>query len=353
MELAKRVRWVRKRIHDGVHFRLRSVAGGRFADRCQPTTIAFLITERCNARCLHCDIWMNRGQEDQPTVAQWTSALDDLRDWLGPVHVVLTGGEALLRSHTPGLVRHGSERGLFIELLTHGYWGDQSRVEAAARANPWRITLSLDGLGPTHDKVRGREGFFDRTSATIENLVRMREREGLDYSIRLKCVVMSHNLHDLPALARFATRDGMDILYQPIEQNYNREPDDRWFEHSDNWPSDPDEAAAAVERLREMKRDGYAIANTDRQLDVMVRYFRAPAPIQQDVRGHQAASKRHACGALGLFQVRSNGDVTVCPAVPPIGNIKRDRPRDIWAGRPRLWESGCCRESGSAPPSGG
>src|SRR5271165_4271906 len=108
----------RERVHSAVNYRLRTVAGGRLASYCRPTSIAILLTERCNARCVHCDIWKNRGQEDQPTVEQWKTLLRDLRRWLGPVEVVLTGGEALLMPFATDLVAYGSSLGLLIEHLT-------------------------------------------------------------------------------------------------------------------------------------------------------------------------------------------------------------------------------------------
>src|SRR5215468_417782 len=109
-----------KRAYEGVNYRLRTFAGGRLANHCRPTSVAVLLTERCNARCVHCDIWKNRGQEDSPSVDQWKTVLKDLRHWLGPVQVTLTGGEALLRPFTPELVAHGTSLGLFVEILTHG-----------------------------------------------------------------------------------------------------------------------------------------------------------------------------------------------------------------------------------------
>jgi MoaA/NifB/PqqE/SkfB family radical SAM enzyme len=327
-----------RRAYESYQFRLRSFAGGRFAAKCRPTWISFLLTERCNARCVHCDIWRNRGKEDSPTVDQWKSALHDLRSWLGPAHVCLTGGEALLRPFTVELVEYGSKIGLFIELLTHGFWKDQGRIEAAARARPWRMTLSLDGLGATHDGVRGREGFFERTNATIDTLKRLRREEGLDYSIRLKTVVMSHNLDDLGRLARFASTDGVDILYQAVVQNYGEnEPDQQWFERTDNWPRDPARVEGALRELIDMKRDGYHIANTAHHLEEMTAYFNDPV-------GQRAHDWGPHCAALGLLQVHANGDVRVCSRSAPVGNIKETRPRHIWVSRPRLWESGCCRE---------
>ena len=86
--------YLHKRLYEGVHHRLRTLAGGRWASLCRPTSIALLLTEQCTARCLHCDIWKNTAREENPDAAQWRQVVDDLRDWLGPVQVVFTGGEA-------------------------------------------------------------------------------------------------------------------------------------------------------------------------------------------------------------------------------------------------------------------
>jgi len=339
-----RYSWVYKRLYDGVNNRLHTVACGRWAAHCRPTWISFLLTERCNSRCLHCDIWQNRGKEDSPTVQQWESALADLRRWLGPTHVCLTGGEALLVPYAVDLVRYGTSLGLFVELLTHGYWKDQGRIEQLAHANPWRITLSLDGIGDTHDRIRGREGFFERTNETIETLLRLRREHRLDYSIRLKTVVMSHNLDCLSELAEYATRDGVDILFQPIEQNYNTEDDAEWYLHSDNWPSDPEQAAVALDGLMRQKKSGLSIVNSVKDLENMRAYFLDPAASQISVKAHTSHENKTPCAALSLFQVQANGDVRVCSSMPPVGNIKSTRPREIWQSRPRWWESGCCLE---------
>ena len=334
-----------RRVYEGVNFRMRTLAGGRLSRFCRPTWISFLVTERCNARCLHCDIWKNKGREDTPEAARWAQALTDIRDWLGPVHVVLTGGEALLRPYTVDLVEHGSRMGLLMELLTHGWWKDQSRIEAAARANPWRVTLSFDGIGKVHDKVRGREGFFERTHTTIETLKRVRKEEGLDFSIRLKTVVMSHNIDNLGEVARYATQDGIDVLYQPIEQNYNTDSQSEWWLETDNWPTDTEKAVAAVRELVELKRQGYHIANSIERLEVMGPYFRDPASWSAKIRSHTAHERRLACAALGLLQVHANGDVRVCNEKEPVGNLETASLREIWENRPRYWESGCCQES--------
>ena len=228
-----------RRGYEAVNYRLRTLAGGALADHCRPTSIVFALTLLCNARCVHCDIWKNKGKEDVPTLEEWKTVLSDLRRWLGRVQVTFSGGEALLRKDTAEIVAHGASLGLAVEVLTHGYWDDQKRIEKLAEANPWRLTVSLDGVGEAHTKVRGRERFWEKTSGTIETMRRMRKERNLGYQVRLKTVIMAQNMHDVHSVAEYARQEKfMHVFYQPIEQNYSTPEDSRWFEWSENWPRD-------------------------------------------------------------------------------------------------------------------
>ena len=331
-----------KRAYEGVNYRLRTFAGGRLADHCRPTFVGVLLSERCNARCVHCDIWKNRGKEDSPTFEQWKGVLTEVRHWLGPIQTTLTGGEAMLKLFAIDLVTHGVSIGLFMELLTHGYWPDQSKIEKLALANPWRVTVSLDGLGKTHSRIRGRENFFELTSTTLRTLQRVRRENKLNFAILLKNVIMEANLDEASDVARFAQEGGMQVFYQPIEQNYNTPEDPRWFESSENWPKDPAKAVAAVERLLQLKQAGLPIVNSVAQLEAMIPYFGDPGSSRVAVQAHSAHERRQSCAALTNLQIQSNGDVTNCTGQPSIGNVKTGSIRQIWETRPRVWEGDCC-----------
>jgi len=333
----------RARARAAVNYRLRTIGGGRLASHCRPTSIAILLTQRCNARCLHCDIWKNRGKEESPSLEQWKTVVRDLWRWLGPTYVVFTGGEALLMPFASEVVGYACSQGLLVEHLTHGYWLDQTRIEQMARANPWRVTISCDGIGDTHDKIRGRDKFFDAVYTTIQTLIRLRHDLRLGYMIRLKTVIMEHNLHDVCNVARFAREHGLEVFYQPIEQNYNTPEDQTWFQHSNNWPKDRDRAVAAVRELIDLKHQDYPIANSEHQLEVMIPYFRDPESMMVVTQGHMAHDKP-LCSALTMLQIQSNGDVKTCWCMDPVGNIKSRHIRQIWENRPHWWKSGCCME---------
>ena len=339
--------WAQWSLYESLNYRLRTVAGGRFANRCRPVSIVLLVTENCSAKCLHCDIWKNRFKEDT-TLEEWKTLLTDLRTWLGPVHVVISGGEALMKGYTVDLVAHAHELGLFLEILTHGYWKNQEKIERLARARPWKVTMSIDGLGETHTRVRGRPNFWEMSQASLETLLRLRKDEKLGYTVRLKNVVMSYNVHDTVKLAQFAEKDGVEIFFQPIEQNYNTEEDAQWWLHTENWPK-PEDIPTVLENVRElvrMKKSGKShIANSVEQLEAMIPYFQDPDSMRIAVQTHSAHEKRRSCAALTTLQLQSNGDVTVCTGVQPVGNFREKPIREIWEARPHFWEQGCCLET--------
>jgi MoaA/NifB/PqqE/SkfB family radical SAM enzyme len=339
----------RQRVYMALQYRLRDVWGGRLRNACRPVSISLLMTEHCNARCVHCNIWQNKGKEQNPSPEQWRALLRDLAAWLGPVPVTLTGGEALLQPFTPQLVAYGVSQGLSMELLSHGYWSDRSRLEAVALADPWRITMSLDGIGETHSLVRGRENFWQLSYGSLQMLARLRREKNLKYIIRLKTVVMAQNLEGVAEVARFARENGMEVFYQPIEQNYNTAEDPLWFKNSPTWPQSPERAAAVVSELIALKRAGYPIANSLSQLEVMIPYFRDPAPLRIAVQAHHAHEGKSLCAALTTLQLQANGDVTVCTHSAPVGNIKEKGIREIWRERPNWWASGCCQDRRISP----
>lgn len=341
--LARTSAKIYRRVYQATNYRLRSFAGGRFRSACRPVSIALLLTERCNARCVHCNIWQNKGKEDSPGLEHWKTCLSDLARWLGPVTVTLTGGEALMQPFTPALVKHGVSRGLAIELLTHGYWSDPARLEQAALADPWRITMSLDGIGETHSVVRGRPHFWEKSLASLRMLHKLRAERGLHYIIRLKTVLMDQNMRSAAEVARFAADNDMEVFYQPIDKNYNSGEDAKWFETASTWPKDPEIAAATVNELIRLKRQGYPIANSFAQLEAMIPYFHDPMSLQAAVKGQAAHESAPNCSALTTLQIQANGDVGACHSQAPFGNIRNGSIPQIWADRPRYWEQGCCQ----------
>lgn len=334
-----------RRSYQGINYLLRSKLGGRFAAYSRPTSISLLLTNYCNAHCVHCEIWKNRRLDAELGFEDWKRLLTDLRSWLGPVHLFMTGGEALLRPFAPDVCAEAARMGFFVEFLTNGYWKDQSRVERLARARPSRVTISLDGVGETHSLVRGKRDFWETTRMSLETLQRLRRDEQIPFQIKLKTVIMDHNLDGVVEVARFAQANDMQVMYQPIEQNYNAPEDPAWFEHAGTWPRDTQKAIAVVDELESLQQAGLPILNSAAEFAAMRQYFCDPRSNGAAVQAHMIQGRRLQCATLGNLQIESNGDVKTCFRMPPIGNLCEQPIRTIWLERPRWWEGGCCMET--------
>ena len=58
----------------------------------KPMQIAVSITDACAARCVMCDIW-KLPVKDELTASEWIQSLDQIRRWMGPFWLSLSGGE--------------------------------------------------------------------------------------------------------------------------------------------------------------------------------------------------------------------------------------------------------------------
>lgn len=113
----------------------------------------------CNLACRGC----GRIREYKDTIreklplADCIAAIDDART---PV-VTITGGEPLLYPELPALIAAAIERKKHIYLCTNGILLKEY-LEKIAPSPRLNINVSLDGMGATHDRLRNKEGVFNK-----------------------------------------------------------------------------------------------------------------------------------------------------------------------------------------------
>ena len=132
----------------------------RLTDR--PLFLSHLVTARCNGHCAQC-LWRFGGPEDkQAADAELTT---EEISWLyrraaeaGMCHLVLWGGEPLLRRDIAEICGAASSAGLAVTLMTNGWllpdlW---PRLRGLVRT----LMLSLDDVGSEFDRMCGCPAFF-------------------------------------------------------------------------------------------------------------------------------------------------------------------------------------------------
>lgn len=141
--------------------------------------IVWDLTYACPLRCLHCYSESGRrpprtlGRDDMLKVIQ---AMISAR----PSRVSFGGGEPLLAPWWSEAAQRLRGAGVPVTLFTSGWLMDEKRAVLLADSVTG-LAVSIDGADKeAHDRIRGRNGSFDRAMAALEILSRTKEeREAL------------------------------------------------------------------------------------------------------------------------------------------------------------------------------
>lgn len=141
--------------------------------------INFLITYRCNARCSMCSIWQKyqknpRLTKNELTLEEIKKFLKENKNYLKKLkHIGITGGEAFLREDIVEIIKAIKETLPWVEtgIQTNGL-SPQLVLEKTKKILEFypnfSLSVSIDGLGEVHDKVRGIPKAFEKAVKTIK-----------------------------------------------------------------------------------------------------------------------------------------------------------------------------------------
>ncbi len=83
---------------------------------------------------------------------------------------MLIGGEAYLRNDFILIIRAIREAGMSCTMTTGGYNLTRARIDAMIEAGIGSVTLSIDGLQATHDRLRGVPGSWTQASQALRDI---------------------------------------------------------------------------------------------------------------------------------------------------------------------------------------
>jgi MoaA/NifB/PqqE/SkfB family radical SAM enzyme len=298
--------------------------------RPRPTEILWLnfaVTYLCNGKCRMCRIWEKYRQE--PGLSRGELSLPEIESFLSSEYlqklegVGLTGGEPFLRRDFVDLVglfvrRHPSA---FVSIATNGLSPGliaRRTREIVERYHPrlLSVSISLDGMGAGHDRMRGVKGAFERVLQTIKSL---REYPGIN--LGLDFTITPWNYADLWDAYELSKRLGIKFLAG-------------FAHHSDFYYGNEqiafqwdDRFETAADLLRRVARDRAA---TEPLLDKLVNpnaWFMAQAPEYESRR--RRLFHCHS-GVHSLF-LDPHGDVYPCIILDEkVGNVRAEPLETLW-----------------------
>jgi MoaA/NifB/PqqE/SkfB family radical SAM enzyme len=287
---------------------------------CNPTRVSVTLSYRCNARCRMCDSW-KKDPKGELNFRGWVEFFRDLRAWLGPFYVNLSGGEPFLAEGFFDLLKFFRESDIKAKISTNGLCMTKMGCEAVLERGLDFVSFSIDSrFAEIHDSLRGREGLLNTAVEGIRYLKKSSDK----VVIGITSIINSYNFSDLTNYAKWAVDLGIDRLsFQPIHNNFFQAEQKCSIRENPLYQiSDLYVLEREINGLIALKARGYPIWNTVDELSLIKNYFYNP----------QEAQNRSAC-EVGFYtlQVDPYGNARLCGNWDyPIGNIRFSHIKDMW-----------------------
>lgn len=276
------------------------------------------LTLRCNSSCFHCGSRCTPQSPDGLPVEEYLRVIDEVKTHYGNqmTQICLTGGEPLLYRDFFVLTQGIHDRGLRWGMTSNGTLISRDVARKLHETGMGTISISVDGLPDTHDRLRGMPGGFERTMAGVQNLI----EEGGFHSIQVTTVVNHRNIGELDALFDYFTDVDIDSW-----RVIGLEPIGRALEHPDLLLT-PEDQRRLVAFIRDKRLSDFPVTygcshylGIEWEREVRDWYFLCNAGV-------------YVAGIL------SNGDIGACLDIERRsetvqGNIKNDNFVDVWEKR--------------------
>ena len=185
----------------------------------KPLTVNFQANNICNSKCLMCNIWQLKKQ-DEISVSKFQKILSD--PFFSEVqNVGITGGEPTLRDDLfelykilPAVLPKLKGASFITNGLLH-----EKTIEVYSRINDFysqkRLSfggmVSFDGVGEIHDKVRGKKNAFEKTSKALFGL---RSR---GVQVTVCCTIVKENVYGIHDLLAWCKSNNFYVRFRIAE----------------------------------------------------------------------------------------------------------------------------------------
>lgn len=271
----------------------------------------FEVTDACNSRCKHCNIWRQKPTLNPLTPKEvekifQNTFFKDLKE------VIISGGEPLLRSDLEEIIltmqKYIQPNALF-SLSTNGLMPERAIKTTRTLIENGVHTIvgvSLDGIGEKHDEVRGVKGNFERVDFLLHELVLLQDKYKDKLSVIVGFTLSPLTVDSMEDVRAYTERLGFLFLPQVYEEV------SFYFNKGDIEPTNRKNLIKAIQEL--------------------------PPSFQKEVMLKAAKGnplKFRCSGMETFFVLHCNGDVSPCLRYSHIrlGNLREQSIDEIWQSK--------------------
>lgn len=290
------------------------------------------LTMQCNAKCFHCGSRCTEVKGAELSAEEFKRVLDQVKEDfdISKIQLCITGGEPLIRPDFFEIMSYAHDLGYRWGMTSNGMLITREVAHRLAECGMRTISVSIDGLPATHDRLRGTPGGYVRAMMGIRNLI----HEQRFQDVQVTTVVNHQNINELDEL--FKVMDGLDIDSWRV---INLEPIGRALDHPELMCT-PENYRRLFEFIREKRSAGYPVC------------YGCSHYLGQNLEREVRDWYWQCTAGVYTASIMANGDIGACLDIerrPETiqGNIHRDRFSDVWRDKFKIFRrdlSGSCED---------
>ena len=168
----------------------------------KPHHAQWLVTRKCNYRCVGCNVWKEQDQRELST-EEMIKGLDILRK-MGIMELVLSGGDPLLRDDIGEILDHSSKH--FVTTVYDN--GSMAAKKIDCLRNVDFVAISIDSLDEAkNDAIKAVPGSLKAALNSVETL----QKEGI--KVAVTPTISQKNLYEIVDITNYFTEKGVPVWY--------------------------------------------------------------------------------------------------------------------------------------------
>jgi len=274
----------------------------------KPKKIVFMVTDRCNSHCMHCNIWKQKPVDNPLTPEEIEKIFSD-KLFENVDYVLCTGGEPTVRDDLEEIFLriHKALPKATLQLSTNALLPERT-IKLANTAMKNNINLdigvSLDGIGDAHDIIRRTKGNFEKADSLLHELAALRAKHQGKLNVAAGIVVSDLTVDSIYNVREYAKKLNIDFV-------------EAWYNTSSFYGNYNEEDKAKIkEKIIEIVKSQPLSLLQEKWLSWL-----------------KGQSIKFPCFAMNTFCViKCNGDIVPCLSRWDFkaGNARENSPTEVW-----------------------